>query len=142
MFLGSMTDRSGRVRFLVKLAIFPHLCSLFVCPFTFSLFRRQRPVYILCMILYAAANAGLANTNSYATLMGLRCLQAAGSASVISIGEHTWRKDHTRHVDTKDLFAFAGAGSIADLYPGATRALPMGIFQVRDCDPPSLTSIC
>lgn len=79
MFLGSLTDFIGR-----------------------------RPVYLICLSIYAAANAALANVpNSYAALMVLRCIQATGSASVIAIG----------------------AGVIGDITTQQDRAGGMGIFQ-------------
>lgn len=58
LFLGSSTDTVGR-----------------------------RPIYITCLLVYLGSTAGLANIpNSYTALMLLRCLQAAGSSSLISIG--------------------------------------------------------
>lgn len=41
----------------------------------------RRPAYIICFIVYIAANIGLAACDSYAALLGLRCLQAAGVAA-------------------------------------------------------------
>lgn len=45
----------------------------------------RRPVSILAITLYFAANIGLATQNSYVALVALRCLQSAGSAATIAI---------------------------------------------------------
>ena len=45
----------------------------------------RRPAYFLCFILYTAANLGLALSNSFASLMGLRLLQSAGSSGTIAL---------------------------------------------------------
>ncbi|GAA6060564.1 hypothetical protein JCM10212_006799 [Sporobolomyces blumeae] len=66
----------------------------------------RRPVYILTFIIYLAACAGLAETHDYATLVGLRIVQATGSASVIAIG----------------------SGSIGDVAPPSERGKYMAVF--------------
>nr|POE87618.1 quinidine resistance protein 1 [Quercus suber] len=38
----------------------------------------RRPAYIVCFIVYLAANIGLALAPTYGALLGIRCLQAAG----------------------------------------------------------------
>ena len=45
----------------------------------------RRPAYCICFILYSAANLGLALQNSFASLMGLRLLQSAGSSGTIAL---------------------------------------------------------
>lgn len=40
---------------------------------------------MLCLILYLASNVGLALQTDYASLLGLRCLQSAGSAPTIAL---------------------------------------------------------
>ena len=45
----------------------------------------RRPAYCVCFILYTAANLGLAPSNSFASLMGLRLLQSAGSSGTIAL---------------------------------------------------------
>ncbi|PWN93049.1 MFS general substrate transporter [Acaromyces ingoldii] len=88
LFLGSLTDIVGR-----------------------------RPVYLVCFIIYEGANAGIANLpNSYAGLLVLRCLQATGAASVISIG----------------------AGAIGDVTTRAERGSFMGVFSSGSMAGPSL----
>ena len=51
----------------------------------------RRPTTAACLGLLAASCIGLAlvPTDAYWLLMVLRCLQAAGSASTIAIGEQT-----------------------------------------------------
>ncbi|GAA5873210.1 hypothetical protein JCM8547_006816 [Rhodosporidiobolus lusitaniae] len=66
----------------------------------------RRPVYILTFLIYLGACAGLANTHAYWLLLVLRCVQAAGSASVIAIG----------------------SGSIGDIAAPAERGMYMSIF--------------
>ncbi|KAL5363087.1 putative MFS transporter, partial [Aspergillus floccosus] len=46
----------------------------------------RRPVYITCFLIYAAANIGLALQDTYPALMGLRCIQSAGSSATTSLG--------------------------------------------------------
>jgi len=54
-FIGSISDKNGR-----------------------------RPAFLICFLLYVAANIGLALQNSYPALLVLRCLQAAGSSEFAS----------------------------------------------------------
>lgn len=56
MFIGSLADNGGR-----------------------------RPAYIVCFIIYVAANIGLALAPGYNALLGLRCLQSAGSSSTVAL---------------------------------------------------------
>ncbi|KAF7558354.1 hypothetical protein G7046_g5792 [Stylonectria norvegica] len=56
MFIGSLADSGGR-----------------------------RPAYIICFTIYIAANIGLALTPSYGALLGLRCLQSAGSSGTVAL---------------------------------------------------------
>src|SRR5271170_7494324 len=46
----------------------------------------RRVTYICTFIVFLGACIGLAETQSYAQLMALRCLQSTGSASTIAIG--------------------------------------------------------
>jgi MFS family permease len=46
----------------------------------------RRPAYIIGFIIYLAANAGIANSNTFVTLLILRCLQSTGSSSTIALG--------------------------------------------------------
>ncbi|KAG8531162.1 uncharacterized protein KY384_004520 [Bacidia gigantensis] len=45
----------------------------------------RRPAYAICIVVYVAANIGLALQNSYAALITLRCLQSAGSSATIAL---------------------------------------------------------
>ena len=45
----------------------------------------RRPAYLICFILYTAANLGLALQDSFPSLMGLRLLQSAGSSGTIAL---------------------------------------------------------
>jgi MFS family permease len=53
---------------------------------TFSDASGRRPGYILAFLIYTAANIGLAEQNSYAALLVLRCLQSAGSSGTVAFG--------------------------------------------------------
>lgn len=48
--------------------------------------KGRRVAYCYTFVVFLAACIGLANTRNYATLIVLRCLQSAGSASTIAIG--------------------------------------------------------
>ncbi|KAG6003919.1 hypothetical protein E4U21_001597 [Claviceps maximensis] len=56
MFVGSLSDSGGR-----------------------------RPAYLVCFVIYMAANIGLGLMSSYGALLGLRGLQSAGSSSTIAL---------------------------------------------------------
>lgn len=45
----------------------------------------RRPAFLVCFVLYIAANIGLALQSDYASLLGLRCLQSAGSSPTIAL---------------------------------------------------------
>lgn len=45
----------------------------------------RRPAYVLCFVVYIAANIGVALCQNYASLLVLRCLQSAGSASTVAL---------------------------------------------------------
>lgn len=45
----------------------------------------RRPAYMLCFVIYIAANIGLALQNSYAALFVLRCLQSTGSSATVAM---------------------------------------------------------
>ncbi|GAA5856146.1 hypothetical protein JCM9279_004925 [Rhodotorula babjevae] len=66
----------------------------------------RRPVYLFTFIIYLGACAGLANAHTYWLLLVLRCVQAAGSSSVIAIG----------------------SGSIGDIAPPKDRGMFIAAF--------------
>nr|POE62776.1 itaconate transport protein [Quercus suber] len=45
----------------------------------------RRITYLICFIIYVAANIGLALQNDYAALMVLRCMQAAGGSGTVAL---------------------------------------------------------
>ncbi|KAH8816098.1 major facilitator superfamily domain-containing protein [Xylogone sp. PMI_703] len=45
----------------------------------------RRPAYIVCFVLYLAANIGLALQSDYSGLMVLRCLQSSGSSGTVAL---------------------------------------------------------
>ncbi|KAI2464900.1 MFS general substrate transporter [Annulohypoxylon bovei var. microspora] len=45
----------------------------------------RRPAYMICCVIYLAANIGLAVQKSYAALLVLRCLQSCGSSATIAL---------------------------------------------------------
>ena len=45
----------------------------------------RRPVYLVCLILFLAANIGLGLQDSYAALLVLRCVQSAGSSGIAAL---------------------------------------------------------
>lgn len=69
--------------------------------------KGRRLAYICTFTVFLGACIGLANTQNYATLITLRCLQSTGSASTIALG----------------------AGVIGDITTRAERGGYMGIFQ-------------
>jgi MFS family permease len=46
----------------------------------------RRPAYLICFIVYIAANIGLSLQDNYAALMVLRCLQSSGSSGTVALG--------------------------------------------------------
>ncbi|KAI0009461.1 MFS general substrate transporter [Xylariaceae sp. FL0662B] len=55
--------------------IFQGLTPIFIGGFADS--SGRRPAYLACFVLYLVANIGLAKSDSYGTLLGLRCFQSA-----------------------------------------------------------------
>lgn len=45
----------------------------------------RRPAYMICFVVYICANIGVALSQNYASLLVLRCLQSAGSASTVAL---------------------------------------------------------
>ncbi|KAL6713148.1 hypothetical protein ACLMJK_009269 [Lecanora helva] len=45
----------------------------------------RRPAYLICFVVYTAANLGLALQSSFASLLGLRLLQSAGSSGMVAL---------------------------------------------------------
>ncbi|GIJ85142.1 hypothetical protein Asppvi_003998 [Aspergillus pseudoviridinutans] len=64
--------------------IFQGIAPSFIANFADT--RGRRPAYLICFIIYLAANIGLAVQDSYASLLVLRCLQSSGSSGTIALG--------------------------------------------------------
>ncbi len=45
----------------------------------------RRPTFLVCFVIYVAANIGLALSRNYASLLVVRCVQSAGSASTVAL---------------------------------------------------------
>ena len=71
----------------------------------------RRPAYVICFVIYIAANLGLALQNDYVALLILRMLQSAGSSGTIAlaqglVGDCIVSSDRGKYV------AYASLGSI------------------------------
>ncbi|KAM7202657.1 Major facilitator superfamily domain containing protein [Rhypophila sp. PSN 637] len=64
--------------------IFQGIAPTFIASFSDSYGRR--PAYAICLVIFLAANIGLALNTSYAGLVVLRCVQSTGSAATVSLG--------------------------------------------------------
>ena len=71
----------------------------------------RRPAYMLCFLLYLAANLGLALQNSYAALLVLRCLQSAGSSGTIALANGVVG-DLVTSSERGKYIAFAAMGTV------------------------------
>ncbi len=72
----------------INLTVAAYLIVAGIAPSVFGDISDQtgrRPVSLLTITLYFAANIGLAAQDSYTALVALRCLQSAGSAATIAI---------------------------------------------------------
>jgi multidrug resistance protein len=63
--------------------IFQGLVPMFVGGFSDN--KGRRPAYLICFMVYIVANIALAEAKSYAAVLGLRCLQAAGISTTQSL---------------------------------------------------------
>lgn len=66
-----------------------HLADYVACLFSMADVLGRRPLYLITLSIYFAANIGLALTKTYWLLMLLRCVQATGSASMIALSQGT-----------------------------------------------------
>ncbi|CCE62463.1 hypothetical protein TPHA_0C03100 [Tetrapisispora phaffii CBS 4417] len=74
----------------------------------------RRPLILSCLLIYFCACVGLASCNTYAQLIGLRCLQAAGIAPVIAInsgiaGDITTRRERGSYIGYVSGFVVIGS---------------------------------
>jgi multidrug resistance protein len=63
--------------------IFQAIAPAFVSSITDT--QGRRPTYVLGMVVFMAANLGLALNNTYAGLLVLRCLQSCGSSGMVTL---------------------------------------------------------
>ncbi|KAF2002539.1 MFS general substrate transporter [Amniculicola lignicola CBS 123094] len=63
--------------------IFQGLAPAFIGAFSDA--EGRRPAYLLCFVIYIAANIGLALQDNYAALMVLRCVQSSGSSGTVAL---------------------------------------------------------
>ncbi|KAK3323317.1 major facilitator superfamily domain-containing protein [Cercophora scortea] len=47
----------------------------------------RRPAYVICFVIYIAANIGLALSRNYVSLLVVRCLQSAGSSTTVALAQ-------------------------------------------------------
>ncbi|RDW56965.1 hypothetical protein BP5796_13032 [Coleophoma crateriformis] len=71
----------------------------------------RRPAYMICFVLYLAANLGLALQNSYPALLVLRCLQSTGSSGTIALASGVV-SDLVTSSERGKYIAFATIGTI------------------------------
>ncbi|KAI0480694.1 MFS general substrate transporter [Xylariaceae sp. FL0804] len=69
----------------------------------------RKPAYAICLVIYLAANIGLALQSSYAALLVLRMAQSAGSSATIALGAGTVADVATR-AERGKFIAYAGLG--------------------------------
>ncbi|KAI9373517.1 major facilitator superfamily domain-containing protein [Aspergillus egyptiacus] len=86
--LNSVADDLGVSSALINLTltsymIFQGLSPMFVGDFADKAGRR--PAYLVCFLIYIAANIGLALQDNFAALFVLRCLQSAGISTTIAL---------------------------------------------------------
>lgn len=63
--------------------IFQGITPMFIGGFADTAGRR--PAYVVCFVVYIAANIGLALSRNYASLLVVRCLQSAGSSTTVAL---------------------------------------------------------
>ncbi|KAK3389996.1 major facilitator superfamily domain-containing protein [Podospora didyma] len=63
--------------------IFQGITPMFIGGFADTAGRR--PAYVICFVIYIAANIGLALCKNYASLLVVRCLQSAGSSTTVAL---------------------------------------------------------
>lgn len=63
--------------------IFQGVTPMFIGGFADSAGRR--PAFVICFVVYIAANIGLALSKNYASVLAVRCLQSAGSSTTVAL---------------------------------------------------------
>lgn len=90
----------------------------------------RRPIFLACLLVLSLSCVGLAlvPTSAYWLLMLLRCLQAAGSASTIALGNETL--NHIAGALTWFLSYNLGAGVIGDISTASERGGYFGVYSL------------
>ncbi|KAF2878445.1 major facilitator superfamily domain-containing protein [Massariosphaeria phaeospora] len=86
--LGSVAEELQVSDTLVNLTIttfmiFQGLAPAFIGAFADA--EGRRPAYLICFLVYIAANIGLALQSNYAALLVLRCVQSSGSSGTVAL---------------------------------------------------------
>ncbi|OTA98285.1 hypothetical protein M426DRAFT_259339 [Hypoxylon sp. CI-4A] len=87
--LPSLAQELGVSTSLINLTVTTYLILQGVAPSFLGNFADvygRRPAYMICCVIYLAANIGLAVQDSYAALITLRCLQSCGSSATVALG--------------------------------------------------------
>ena len=95
---------------------------------TISDYFGRRPIMAACLLVLSISCIGLAlvPTSAYWLLIVLRCIQAAGSASTITIGNISVSNTVTLFLISMSV----GAGVIGDISSGAERGGFFGLFML------------
>ncbi|KAJ6172531.1 hypothetical protein N7470_001598 [Penicillium chermesinum] len=94
---------------LTSYMIFQGLSPMFIGDFADKAGRR--PAYVVCFVIYIAANIGLALQNDYAALFVLRCMQSAGSSTTIALSSGVVA-DVASAAERGSYMGFVTAGSL------------------------------
>ncbi|TQN68602.1 Itaconate transport protein [Colletotrichum shisoi] len=92
----------------------------------------RRPIYMASFAVYIVANIGLSLSPNFAVLLIFRGLQAAGSASTVSIGESTDARGHDnscKRISVLIDVVTPGNGVIQDISPPAERGTFISFYQ-------------
>ncbi|KAF2154530.1 MFS general substrate transporter [Myriangium duriaei CBS 260.36] len=97
--LNTLADDLNVSTSLINLTITTYMILQGIAPSfvgSFSDVHGRRPAYLICFVLYIAANIGLALQSRYAALLVLRCVQSAGSSATVALGSATVADVSTR----------------------------------------------
>ncbi|KAJ9249688.1 hypothetical protein DTO195F2_8425 [Paecilomyces variotii] len=86
--LNTLADQLHVSNTLINLTVTTYMIFQGLAPAIFGGFADsagRRPAYIICFIVYIAANIGLALQRNYVALIILRCLQSTGSSSTVAL---------------------------------------------------------
>ncbi|KAL5357148.1 major facilitator superfamily domain-containing protein [Aspergillus floccosus] len=86
--LNVLAEDLGVTTALINLTLTSYMIVQGISPMflgTFADNYGRRPAYIICFVIYIAANVGLALQSNFVALLLLRCVQSAGCSSTISL---------------------------------------------------------